>query len=42
MFLLLAARASNLFHITAAHEEDDLYSTRALWMRTLIAGGGWL
>lgn len=42
MFLLLAARASNLFHITAAHEENDLYSTRALWMRTLIAGGGWL
>ena len=42
MFLLLAARASNLFHITAAHEENDLYSMRALWMRILMAGGGWL
>ena len=40
MFLLLAARASNLFHITAAHEENGLYSMRAMWMSILIGGGG--
>ena len=42
MFLLLAARASNLFHITAAHEENDMYSMCALWMHILMAGGVWL
>lgn len=41
MFLLLAARASNLFHITAAHEENNLY-TYACYVDEYTHSGRWL